>query len=171
MPTKNTPSKRASRARRAAMQASVSMPLVVAAACGDVWPFPDLEARPRFSVIPGGRGHGFARPARTQAERFRGFARGMFAAYPRGHAMRLVVLVVVLLLGSVGAGVRDASAQAPGQVEVASAAVVKAEQARAAIVIERGIVAKRYESELAEIDKLKRQKASWRRDRALRAQM
>lgn len=85
--------------------------------------------------------------------------------------MRLVVLVVVLLLGSVGAGVRDASAQAPSQVEVAAAGVKKAEQARAAIVIERGIVAKRYEAELAEIDKLKRQKASWRRDRALRAQM
>ncbi len=85
--------------------------------------------------------------------------------------MRLVVLVVVLLLGPVGAGVRDASAQAPGQVEVAAAGVKKAEQARAAIVIERGIVAKRYEAELAEVDKLKRQKASWRRDRALRAQM
>lgn len=80
--------------------------------------------------------------------------------------MRLVVLVVVLLLGSVGAGYAD-----PRAVEAASAAVKKAETARAAIVVERGVVGKRYEAELGEVDKLKRQKASWRRDRALRAQL
>jgi hypothetical protein len=80
--------------------------------------------------------------------------------------MRLVVLVVALLLGSVGVGHAD-----PRAVDAASAAVKKAETARAAIIIERGVVGKRYDAQLGEVDKLKRQKASWRRDRALRAQM
>jgi hypothetical protein len=93
--------------------------------------------------------------------------------------VRLVAILAVLLLGSVGAGVADARpvtprgrvAQAADPVDVASAAVAKAESARAAIAADRAALQRRYDGELVEIEKLKRQKASWRRDRALRSQL
>jgi hypothetical protein len=62
-------------------------------------------------------------------------------------------------------------AQAPQTVEQAAAAVAKAELARNGVANERAVLARRYEVQLAEVDKIKRQKASWRRDRALRAQL
>ena len=82
--------------------------------------------------------------------------------------MRLVVvLTLAILLGTTGA----AMAQVPTAVERAAAAVTKAESTRIQIVAERTKLSRRYEAELAEIYKLKRQKASWRRDRALRGKL
>lgn len=97
--------------------------------------------------------------------------------------MRLVALLCVLVLGSVGAGVADAGpaagrrapsgrvAQGTTAVDQAAASVAKAESARAAVAGERAKLARRYDGETAEIANLKRQKASWRRDRALRAKL
>jgi phage shock protein A len=95
--------------------------------------------------------------------------------------MRLAVLALAFVLGTTGAATAQARstataprarvAQVQTAVERAAAAVVKAEGARAQLVTERARLARRYESELAEIDKLKRQKASWRRDRALRGKL
>lgn len=97
--------------------------------------------------------------------------------------MRLAVVLCVLVLGSVGAGVADAGpsaarrgpvarvAQGTNAVDQAAAAVAKAEAARAAVAGERAKLARRYDGETAEIANLKRQKASWRRDRALRAKL
>jgi hypothetical protein len=96
--------------------------------------------------------------------------------------MRPSALVFVVLLGTFGAAsadVRTRTAAAPRMrtaqiqtaVERAAAAVAKAEAVRTQLVGERTKLVRRYEGELAEIDKLKRQKASWRRDRALRGKL
>lgn len=93
--------------------------------------------------------------------------------------MRLVALVLVALLGTAGAAQAQARptttrarvAQVQTAVERAAAAVAKAEATRLQLVGERAKLQRRYEAELAEIDKLKRQKASWRRDRALRGKL
>lgn len=90
----------------------------------------------------------------------------------------LVALVVALgALGTPGAGVGRAIAgpairvAQADPVAVASADVARAERARSALAAQRAVLDARYTSELGEIDKLKRQKASWRRDRALRAKL
>ncbi len=63
-------------------------------------------------------------------------------------------------------------AQAPSDaVTVAAGVVARAEKSRATIVAQRTALDQRYATELGEIDKLKRQKASWRRDRALRSKL
>lgn len=62
-------------------------------------------------------------------------------------------------------------AQVPTRVDLAIATVARAQRSHAALVAERATATRRYEAELAEIDGLKRQKASWRRDRALRAKL
>ena len=96
--------------------------------------------------------------------------------------MRLLVLLLALVLGAAGAARAEVRrpgpagrparvAQAPTPVDRAAAAVTKAEAARAQVVADRAKLQRRYEAELAEIDKLKRQKASWRRDRALRGKL
>jgi hypothetical protein len=96
--------------------------------------------------------------------------------------MRVAAFALVVLLGTFGAAaasVRTRTATAPRvrtaqvqtAVERAAAAVVKAEAVRAQLVGQRAKLVRRYDGELAEIDKLKRQKASWRRDRALRAKL
>ncbi|HUQ05694.1 MAG TPA: hypothetical protein VM261_24490 [Kofleriaceae bacterium] len=95
--------------------------------------------------------------------------------------MRFAVLALALILGTSGvataqvrstaAAPRARVAQVQTAVERAAAAVVKAESVRTQLVGERAKLVRRYESELAEIDKLKRQKASWRRDRALRGKL
>lgn len=89
-------------------------------------------------------------------------------------------LSLVLALGALGAGVGPGVAIAapaagavrvaqvpPDAVAVAAADVARAEQARSALAGQRTALDQRYAAQLAEIDKLKRQKASWRRDRAL----
>ncbi|MEZ4400977.1 MAG: hypothetical protein R3B06_13205 [Kofleriaceae bacterium] len=56
-------------------------------------------------------------------------------------------------------------------VEQALAAVTQAQRAVTALAAERVVATRRYDAELAEIDQLKRTKASWRRDRALRSRL
>ncbi len=94
--------------------------------------------------------------------------------------MRLAALALVALLGTPAAAWADSRpaitprirvAQTLTAVERATSAVAKAESARAQLVADRAKLARRYENELAEVDKLKRQKASWRRDRALRGKL
>jgi hypothetical protein len=101
--------------------------------------------------------------------------RGTTGAYPL-VIVRLLVLALAALVGTAAAAeARPAPvrrvAQVQSPMERAAAAVAKAETVRAKIAGERGTLARRYERELAEIDKLKRQKASWRRDRALRGKL
>ena len=65
----------------------------------------------------------------------------------------------------------DRVAQVPTPVDLAIAAVTRAQRIHATLVAERVAATRRYDAELAEIDQLKRQKASWRRDRALRGKL
>ncbi len=91
------------------------------------------------------------------------------------------MLVAALLALGVGSGVAEAGprrtvvAQADRATRVktdeAIALVRTAEQDRTRLVAARATLARRYQAELAEIDKLKRQKASWRRDRQLRSRL
>ncbi len=62
-------------------------------------------------------------------------------------------------------------AQVPSRVDLAIANVARAQRVHGALVSERAAATRRYDAELAEIDQLKRQKASWRRDRALRSRL
>ncbi|MBK9031408.1 MAG: hypothetical protein IPL61_08730 [Myxococcales bacterium] len=68
-------------------------------------------------------------------------------------------------------GPRPRVAQAPSKVDVAVAAVARAQRTLTGLAGERAASTRRYEAELGEIDQLKRQKASWRRDRALRSKL
>lgn len=85
------------------------------------------------------------------------------------RASRLLVVVAAALIALVGA----ATAQTGGAkaTDAAQAKVKASEKKRAALVSERTTLGARYQKELAEIDKLKRQKASWRRDRQLRGKL
>lgn len=65
----------------------------------------------------------------------------------------------------------DRVAQVPTRVDLAIASVARAQKVHGAVVAERAAATRRYEAELAEIDQLKRQKPSWRRDRALRSKL
>lgn len=93
---------------------------------------------------------------------------------------------LVLAVGALGAGVGQGVAIAapasaagavrvaqapPDPVAVAAAEVTRAEQGRSSLAGQRTTLDQRYATQLAEIDKLKRQKASWRRDRALRSKL
>ena len=94
------------------------------------------------------------------------------------------LLSLVLALGAVGAGTGTAAAEAdagprrarvaqapPDAVSIASADVTRAERARAALATQHATLDGTYDAQKNEIDKLKRQKASWRRDRALRSKL
>ncbi len=109
--------------------------------------------------------------------------------------MRLaLVLAASLAVGSLGAGAAHARprtalattstrseprapsrtwrvAQQPSALELAIAAAQRADKVRLELVARRVQLATRYQSELAEIDRLKRQPPSWRRDRALRSKL
>lgn len=61
--------------------------------------------------------------------------------------------------------------QVPTKLDVAIANVTRAQKALAALAAERAVQTRSYETQLAEIDQLKRQKASWRRDRSLRSKL
>ncbi len=62
-------------------------------------------------------------------------------------------------------------AQQPTSVDLAIAAAQRAEQLHRELAAGRVRLTQRYQDELAAIDQLKRQKPSWRRDRALRDQL
>lgn len=65
----------------------------------------------------------------------------------------------------------DAAATLGKATDRARATVRASEQDRATRLAARTKLARAYQAELGEIDKLKRQKASWRRDRALRSKL
>ena len=88
--------------------------------------------------------------------------------------MRWLVLALTLAVAAPGVAVaerRTRVAQAPGSVEAAVAAVTAAQREVAAVAAEHAALGRRYDAQLAEIDQLKRQQASWRRDRALRSKL
>lgn len=84
-------------------------------------------------------------------------------------AVRHLVLVVAALV-ALTAAVR-AQADLAKATDRALAQVQATEKKRAAKVAERAQLDQRYKRELAAIDRLKRQKASWRRDSQLRTQL
>jgi hypothetical protein len=87
-------------------------------------------------------------------------------------AVVLVALVAIGVLGEVAdARPRIAQVQAAAATDAALAKVRAGEQQRTALFATRATLSRRYEGELREIDKLKRQRASWRRDRQLRTRM
>ncbi len=59
------------------------------------------------------------------------------------------------------------AAPSPAVVDKAQAAVTTAEKNVATLIAQRGQLTTRYQQQLAAIDRLKKQKASWRRDREL----
>jgi len=94
----------------------------------------------------------------------------------------LLALALVAFLGgravagprvALGGGPRGAErvAQVPSKVDVAIATVARAQKIHGALMAERAATTRRYEAELAEVDQLKRQQASWRRDRTLRSKL
>jgi hypothetical protein len=85
------------------------------------------------------------------------------------RVFRLLVLVAAALIAL--AGVAVAQAEPAKATDAALAKVRASEKKRSALITERTTLAARYQKELAEIDKLKRQKASWRRDRQLRSKL
>jgi len=92
-------------------------------------------------------------------------------------ACRLVLVLAALCCAAGAAEARPRAqdhrvAQADGAVVDAALTRVRAAEAqRGRLLAERGTLARRYQAELAQVDKLKRQKASWRRDRQLRDQL
>lgn len=88
----------------------------------------------------------------------------------------LLALTVALAIAAPGVAAADVRprvrvAQAPSRVDAAVATVARAQKALTALATERAAATRRYQGELAEVDQLKRQKASWRRDRALRGKL
>jgi len=88
-------------------------------------------------------------------------------------AVAFAVAAPVIGAGAAAAdvGPRVRVAQAPSRVDAAIAAVARSQKALGALATERAAATRRYQGELAEVDQLKRQKASWRRDRALRSKL
>ena len=86
-------------------------------------------------------------------------------------ATAVSVAAAVPGVASADVGPRVRVAQAPSRVDAATAAVARAQKALGGLAAERAAATRRYQGELAEVDQLKRQKASWRRDRALRAKL
>ena len=85
---------------------------------------------------------------------------------PRALRILVVAAALIALVGAATAQTGGAKAT-----DAAQAKVKASEKKRAALVSERATLAARYQKELAGIDKLKRQKASWRRDRQLRSKL
>jgi hypothetical protein len=75
------------------------------------------------------------------------------------------ILLVVLVLAA-GTAAADPAALA-AETDAATAKLGKDEKARAALVATKAKLAKRYDAELAAVDRLKQQKKSWRRERQL----
>lgn len=81
-----------------------------------------------------------------------------------GSVLRVLRVICLVAVVSTAAW---ADPSAPGRVEKAQAAEVSAEQRVAQLAGQRGQLNTHYQDELAAIDRLKKQKASWRRDREL----
>ena len=97
------------------------------------------------------------------------------------------LLSLVLALGAVGAVVGQGAAaadaagpraprivrvaQAGDPVALAAADIARAERVRASLAAQHAQLDRTYDAQKVEIDKLKRQQASWRRDRALRTKL
>ena len=79
------------------------------------------------------------------------------------------LLVLAMAVASSTASAEPRPPSAPVTVTATTETVVKtAEQLVARRAVKRGALAKRYQEELEQIDRLKNQRASWRRDRELR---
>jgi len=88
------------------------------------------------------------------------------------RVLRPFVLALAALIALAGLAAAQAGDEARTKKTDRAAATVRAsEERRATLVSARATLAARYQRELAEIDKLKRQKASWRRDRQLRTKL
>jgi len=88
-----------------------------------------------------------------------------------GHAIHLVVVRLhpVLLALALTLGVLGGTAWADAKATDAALAKVRtSEKERGKLVSTKATLAKQYDGELAEVDKIKKQKQSWRRDRKLR---
>ena len=92
--------------------------------------------------------------------------------------MRLAWLAVAVALAApvAAADARPARvgtrvSQVPTKLDVAIGNVNRAQKALSTLAAERAAQTRSYETQLAEIDQLKRQKASWRRDRSLRSKL
>jgi hypothetical protein len=89
-------------------------------------------------------------------------ARGLLPSVAVLRVLRVFVLAAV-----VSTTAWADSAQSAAQTDRAAAAEVASEQAVARLTQTRAQLSARYQDQLATIDKLKKQKASWRRDREL----
>jgi hypothetical protein len=79
----------------------------------------------------------------------------------------LLVLAVAVVSSTASAEPRQ-PAQTVAATAMTETAVKSAEQRVAQLAVQRETLAKRYQDQLAQIDRLKNQRASWRRDRELR---
>lgn len=106
-----------------------------------------------------------SRPGLLSFERFRRVEPGTGSAITR--AVRRAVIVLLLVLGT-GVSVARAQPGAAAVTERTRADVSAAIARRAAAASAKAALARQYQTQLAEVDRLKRQRASWRRDRQLR---
>lgn len=88
-------------------------------------------------------------------------AQGVLSQCP---VLRSVWLICVL---AVVAPATSWAQPAAAQVEKAQGSVVAAEQRVSSLVVQRATLTARYQQQLSAVDRLKQQKASWRRDRQL----
>lgn len=84
----------------------------------------------------------------------------------RTPVLRSLWVTCVLVLASV-----SARAQSPRATDAARAAVTTDEQKLSQLTASRMRIARKYQDQLAAVDQLKKEKASWRRDRELRADL
>jgi hypothetical protein len=94
----------------------------------------------------------------------RGLSRGTWAATTPGMRRTWTTLVVLALVAGTAAAQPDRLA---ATTDAATAALAKDQKDRNALVAQKATLAKRYESELAAVDRLKQQRKSWRRERQL----
>src|SRR5690349_15675646 len=92
-------------------------------------------------------------------------ARGVLS---HGAVMRSLWLSCVLAVAAPAAAWAQA-APSPAQVDKVRATVQQLEQKLAQAASQRSQLTARYQQQLTAIDRLKKQKASWRRDRELNA--
>jgi FtsZ-binding cell division protein ZapB len=85
---------------------------------------------------------------------------------------RLVILVLLVLWTGISAApVRAQPGAVPAITERTRAEVATATARRATAASAKAALAQQYQAQLADVDRLKRQRASWRRDRQLRASL
>jgi hypothetical protein len=79
----------------------------------------------------------------------------------------IVLVVLALVAGTAVAGPDKTAEALAAETDAATAKLAKDQKARAALVATKATLAKRYDAELAAVDRLKEQKKSWRRERQL----